>query len=335
MLVAVGDKNMHPPEHITTREFDPQEIADAKELFLKYGKKNAHLIVREMRRRGWTKFKRGELCGRPQAGRHAAIVGLIDALCWSELYQEAAAEAGAVAEGEAEKEKEPEPRTFKEWLIETKPDWQWNWKYQNYIYKALGRFGRGHVKRMMVFMPPRHGKSEMITVRYAAWVLLMRPEMRIIIGSYNQKLANRFSRQIRRIYKQHIGEEGIAANPDLLRSADEWETAEGGGVKAVGAGAGVTGFGADLIIIDDPIKGTRRCRAQEQPRASLGMVLRRSSHTPRAKGPDHPDPDALAPGRPRGATAERTRKRGRKMGSGEASCSRRGRSHSRDAAAPR
>ena len=100
----------------------------------------------------------------------------------------------------------------------------------------------------MIFLPPRHGKSELVTVRYSAWRLEMEPTLNVIIGSYNQKLANRFSRKIRRIAESRIN---ISRN---RRAADEWETTAGGGVKAVGVGAGITGFGGGLIIIDDPVK---------------------------------------------------------------------------------
>ncbi len=101
----------------------------------------------------------------------------------------------------------------------------------------------------MIFMPPRHGKSETVTIRYSAWRLENDPKLNIIVGSYNQKLANRFSRRIRR-----IAEERIVLSKDR-KAVDEWETKEGGGVRAVGVGAGVTGFGADLVMIDDPVKG--------------------------------------------------------------------------------
>ncbi|MBK8305444.1 MAG: hypothetical protein IPK98_19520 [Chloracidobacterium sp.] len=107
----------------------------------------------------------------------------------------------------------------------------------------------------MIFMPPRHGKSEMVTVRYAAWRLAIEPRMRIIIGCHNQRLANRFSRAIRRIDQGAASVSGKKSETTaLLNRADEWETPEGGGVKAVGVGSGVTGFGADLIIIDDPVR---------------------------------------------------------------------------------
>jgi len=100
----------------------------------------------------------------------------------------------------------------------------------------------------MIFMPPRHSKSETVTVRYTAWRLVREPASNIILGCYNQRLANRFSRKIRRI---------VGADLPLSKerkAADEWETLEGGSLCAVGAGAGVTGFGANLIVIDDPVK---------------------------------------------------------------------------------
>ena len=101
----------------------------------------------------------------------------------------------------------------------------------------------------MIFMPPRHAKSETVTIRYSAWRLEKDPTLNIILGSYNQKLANRFSRRIRRAV-----EERVDLSKDR-KAVEEWETKDGGGVRAVGVGAGVTGFGADLVMIDDPIKG--------------------------------------------------------------------------------
>lgn len=112
----------------------------------------------------------------------------------------------------------------------------------------------------MIFMPPRHGKSELVTVRYLAWRLERDPTMNIILGSYNQKLANRFSRRIRRMTEQRVP---LAKD---ARAVDEWETAAGGGVKAVGVGAGITGFGGRLVVIDDPIKS--RAQAESAVRRS-------------------------------------------------------------------
>lgn len=142
------------------------------------------------------------------------------------------------------------PGDFPRWLRETTPlGWVWKAKHHRFLFRHLHRVTTGKCRRLMIFMPPRHGKSETVTVRYSAWRLENDPKLNIIVGSYNQKLANRFSRRIRRITEEHI-----ALSKDR-KAVDEWETREGGGVRAVGVGAGVTGFGADLVMIDDPVKG--------------------------------------------------------------------------------
>lgn len=152
----------------------------------------------------------------------------------------------------------PAKAEFPRWLKETMPIWRWNWRHQKYLYERLHRVTVGKSKRLMIFMPPRHSKSETVTVRYSAWRLEKDPTLNIILGSYNQKLANRFSRKIRRIV-----EERVALSKDR-KAVDEWETRDGGGVRAVGVGAGITGFGGGLIMIDDPVKN--RAEAESRVR---------------------------------------------------------------------
>ena len=62
-------------------------------------------------------------------------------------------------------------RDFLSWLKRVSPEFMWDWKYQHYVYKKLKRVTDGLCKRLMIFMPPRHGKSELVTQRYAAWRL--------------------------------------------------------------------------------------------------------------------------------------------------------------------
>jgi hypothetical protein len=138
--------------------------------------------------------------------------------------------------------------TFRRWIKGTATSWTWNWKHQILLYKKLEKVTTGKTKRLMIFMPPRHSKSETVTVRYTAWRMARDPKANIILGSYNQRLANRFSRKIKRL----VGAE-IALSKERSAS-DEWETKAGGSLCAVGVGAGVTGYGADLIMIDDPVK---------------------------------------------------------------------------------
>lgn len=145
---------------------------------------------------------------------------------------------------------------FPEWLGNVTPNWTWDWPHQQYLYSALQKVTDGVSKRLMIFMPPRHSKSETVTVRYAAYRLEQNPKANIILGSYNQKLANRFSRKIKRIAQSRIK---LSAD---RKAVEEWETAIGGGLRAVGVGAGITGFGGDVIMIDDPVKSREEAESE-------------------------------------------------------------------------
>lgn len=124
----------------------------------------------------------------------------------------------------------------------------WDAAHQLHLYAALERVTSGECKKLIIALPPRHFKSETVTIRYAAKRMIDNPDMRVIIGSYNQTLAVRFSRRIRNIVREEI--------PISMerKAADDWETTGAGGLRAVGVGGGVTGVGGDLIIIDDPVK---------------------------------------------------------------------------------
>src|SRR5207237_692430 len=86
---------------------------------------------------------------------------------------------------------------FQSWLQRISANMHWDWKYQKLIYEKLQEITEGKSKRLMIFLPPRHGKSELVTVRYTAWRLQQDPSLNVILGSYNQRLANRFSRKVR------------------------------------------------------------------------------------------------------------------------------------------
>jgi predicted phage terminase large subunit-like protein len=145
---------------------------------------------------------------------------------------------------------------FPEWLPTIAPNWTWDWKHQRYLYSKLDMVTRGVCKRLMIFMPPRHTKTETVTVRYSAYRLEKNPKLNIILGSYNQKLANRFSRKTIRICKSRM-----KLSTDR-KAVEEWETAIGGGFRAVGVGGGITGFGGDLIMIDDPVKSREEAESE-------------------------------------------------------------------------
>jgi predicted phage terminase large subunit-like protein len=138
--------------------------------------------------------------------------------------------------------------TFDRWLAQVTPAYQWQVEHLCHIRIALDQITSGAIDRLMIFCPPRHGKSAMTTIRYPVWRLAREPELPIIIGAYNQTLANRFSRQARKIAATQM-----TLDPERM-AVEEWLTVQGGGVRAVGVGGGITGTGAGLIMIDDPVK---------------------------------------------------------------------------------
>lgn len=122
------------------------------------------------------------------------------------------------------------------------------------LEKLASRTGK---RRLAIFMPPRHGKSETVNRNFISWYLGCHPKHEVIGASYNHDLAQDFGREIRNKFKSR---EHLLAFPNVeLRSdshaADRWNTNWGGGYRAAGMDTGVTGRGAHLLVIDDPHKG--------------------------------------------------------------------------------
>ena len=110
--------------------------------------------------------------------------------------------------------------------------------------------------RLIVMAPPRVGKSQITSRSLAPWMLGKFPDQEIILSSYGQDLANDMSRDARSIARSDMH---AATFPDFAISDDreavqQWLTSKGGGLKAVGVGAAITGRGGHLLI-DDPVKG--------------------------------------------------------------------------------
>src|SRR3990167_4240687 len=82
--------------------------------------------------------------------------------------------------------------------IYTKPDYQTSW-HQRLLCRKLDAFVRGDIKRLMVFQPPRHGKSEHVSRRLPAFILGRNPNAKVITTSYSQDLASAMNRDVQRI----------------------------------------------------------------------------------------------------------------------------------------
>ncbi len=144
----------------------------------------------------------------------------------------------------------------------------------------------GRIRRLMIFMPPRHGKSLKASVLFPAWYLGRDPTRRVILTGYSLELAQSFSRRVRNLiasrpYQAVFGRLSALERPVLIsgdsRAAHRWDLAGyGGGLLAAGVRGGITGHGADLIVIDDPVKSraeaespTLRARTLDWYRADL------------------------------------------------------------------
>lgn len=137
---------------------------------------------------------------------------------------------------------------YQKWLCSASPEYTWSKPVHKVLCDHVDDMISGRIRRLAIFMPPRLGKSACITERLPVYWQEAFPGSRVIIGAYNRDLATLFTRNSLRLYRSR--------NPDAVESEaqDEWMTRAGGSVLAAGVGSGVTGRGADLIVIDDPVK---------------------------------------------------------------------------------
>lgn len=111
------------------------------------------------------------------------------------------------------------------------------------------------VDGLMIFMRPGSAKSTYASVLAPAWVMGRRPGTNVIACSYGQDLANRFGRRVRTICRsaEFADVMGCTITGDN-QAVDNWSLTNGSDYRATGIGAAVTGFRADWLIIDDPVK---------------------------------------------------------------------------------
>lgn len=152
----------------------------------------------------------------------------------------------------------------------TKSDYLMGWVHRE-ICDALDKF-LDDVKakrspRLIITMPPRSGKSELVSRRFPAYAFGRFPDLQIIATSYSADLSQRFNRDVQRIidddkYREIFPEttlNGSRVRPDsrgsYIRTSDLFEiVGHSGAYRSCGVGGGITGQGADCLLIDDPVK---------------------------------------------------------------------------------
>lgn len=122
---------------------------------------------------------------------------------------------------------------------------------------ALEAVEKGEILRLIIVMPPRHGKTELATRRFVPWFLGRDPYRHVIVTTYSDEFAGDHGRAVRAIMRE--GAYGQIFPGVVLRlgsqAASRMETTEGGALFFIGAGGAIAGRGGDLVLIDDPLKG--------------------------------------------------------------------------------
>lgn len=158
--------------------------------------------------------------------------------------------------------------SLREFIAHVKPDFQFNWHHELLIAE-LEQVRSGDLKRMKVHMPPQHGKSTVVQY-FCAFMFGDNPDIRIVLGSYNMKLARKASRAVKAImgssaYRQLFPKSklGGAASKDTANTADYFEI-EGrrGYFMSAGVDSSLTGYSYDIGIIDDPVKSRAEAESE-------------------------------------------------------------------------
>jgi predicted phage terminase large subunit-like protein len=158
------------------------------------------------------------------------------------------------------------PASFSHFLGYSNPKYELEW-FHRVIAEHCQMLLEGKIKNLMVFVPPQHGKSEIISRNFPAWALGRDPDLKIASCSYAADLSEQFSRSVQRIIESPEYQEifpdtylstSLKAKNDprtYIKNVDFFETVgHRGFYKAVGVGGPLTGTPVDIAIIDDPVK---------------------------------------------------------------------------------
>lgn len=121
------------------------------------------------------------------------------------------------------------------------------------LAEAVADVERGISRKLIVSMPPRHGKTELASVYLPLWLLRRDHRTKIGIISHSPNLAATWGRRVRRMVERHGPKLGLSIAADA-GAVSEWETPEGGGVMSRSIGQALAGVGFNVLIVDDPVR---------------------------------------------------------------------------------
>lgn len=175
----------------------------------------------------------------------------------------------------AQRSAQPTPEDFAYSRLVPYAAYQWpgyrDAPHHRLIARKLEAVERGEITRLMITMPPRHGKSMLASEFFPAWYLGRNPDHSVVMATYAQDLADDFGRKVKaqiedRSYQEIFQGVGLAddsksvkrfhveVNNEVIEGGYEHSLLQRGSFYAVGVGGPLTGRGAHLLLIDDPVK---------------------------------------------------------------------------------
>jgi predicted phage terminase large subunit-like protein len=158
-------------------------------------------------------------------------------------------------------------RSLLQFIKRFRPKYQVGWVHED-ICRRLERFVRDVEEqkepRLLLCMPVRHGKSEIASRHFPAWALGKHPDWELIAASAAQSLALSFSRYLRDLIRNPSYRAvfpGTELDPQG-QAIENWNTTAAGGYLAAGIGTMITGRGAHILLIDDPVKDAEAADSQ-------------------------------------------------------------------------
>ena len=138
------------------------------------------------------------------------------------------------------------------------------WKHArhlDYLSKKLELLEKREIRRLMVSMPPRQGKSLLLNIYLPLWWLTRHPKDLVVLAGYGETFARKWGGIVRDKILEFSEKLNLIVSKDST-AADDWTLTSGGGMIAVGVGGALTGRGAHLLVIDDPIKNEQEANSQ-------------------------------------------------------------------------
>lgn len=141
-------------------------------------------------------------------------------------------------------------------------DWRWqSADHLKVLNNCLCDIAEGHIDRLLVMMPPRHGKSELVSRYTPPWWLARFPDRKVILASYEADFAASWGRRARDVMED-VGHKFHVRVRQDSHAANRWQLAgREGEMVTAGVGGPITGRGAHLLIIDDPVKNAEEAQS--------------------------------------------------------------------------